>query len=118
MNCPNCKKEVSPEWNACPYCGYKPEKCPKPGCKSGWLPANALFCPECGTAINPSDPSSKSQPKAKPQQKPHKDPAPTISATNSNTPASSKSSSSSSNDGGFKVVVAVVIIILILAFAL
>ena len=48
MNCPNCNKEVSPEWNVCPHCGYKPKKCSNPSCNAGWLPKEAKFCPVCG----------------------------------------------------------------------
>lgn len=48
MNCPKCNKEVSPEWELCPHCKYTPKKCSNPDCKSGWLPQDAKFCPECG----------------------------------------------------------------------
>ena len=51
MKCPNCKNEVSPEWKRCPYCEYKPNLCSKEGCKSGWLPAEAHFCPSCGSPV-------------------------------------------------------------------
>lgn len=52
MECPKCNKEVSPEWNMCPHCGYKPVKCSNPKCNSGWLPQEALFCPVCGRKTN------------------------------------------------------------------
>lgn len=51
MKCPNCKNEVSPDWKRCPYCDYLPKLCNKPGCKSGWLPKEAHFCPVCGSAV-------------------------------------------------------------------
>lgn len=51
MKCPNCEKEVSPEWKRCPYCEYKPKTCSKQGCQSGWLPAVAHFCPLCGSPV-------------------------------------------------------------------
>lgn len=51
MNCPNCNKEVSPEWSVCSHCGYKPKKCSNPDCKSEWLPTEAIFCPECGKTL-------------------------------------------------------------------
>ena len=50
MKCPNCNKEVSPEWEICPYCKYEPVKCPN--CDSGWLPQDAKFCPSCGSALD------------------------------------------------------------------
>lgn len=51
MKCPNCKNEVSPEWKICPNCEYKPRVCSKQGCESGWLPAVAHFCPQCGSPV-------------------------------------------------------------------
>ena len=51
MKCPNCKKEVSPEWKRCPYCEYIPRVCSKQGCQSGWLPAASHFCPLCGSPV-------------------------------------------------------------------
>lgn len=51
MKCPNCKKEVSPEFNVCPWCGYKPKKCSKPGDQDLWLPEEARFCPRCGEPL-------------------------------------------------------------------
>lgn len=62
MNCPKCNKEVSPEWNVCPYCGYKPTKCRNSNCNSGWLPQDAKFCPICGTPLDghtSTEPASK-----------------------------------------------------------
>ena len=50
MKCPNCDKEVSPEWAICPYCKYEPVKCPN--CDSGWLPKDAKFCPSCGCELD------------------------------------------------------------------
>lgn len=52
MKCPNCNKEVSQEWEICPFCKYEPVKCSNPECNTGWLPQEALFCPECGTSIS------------------------------------------------------------------
>lgn len=51
MKCPSCNNEVSPEWKRCPYCEYKPNLCSKDGCKSGWLPKEAHFCPLCGSPV-------------------------------------------------------------------
>lgn len=51
MKCPNCKNEVSSEWKRCPFCDYSPNLCSKPGCKSGWLPQEAHFCPLCGSPV-------------------------------------------------------------------
>lgn len=41
MKCPNCNKEISPEWIICPFCKYEPIKCPN--CDSSWLPQNATL---------------------------------------------------------------------------
>ena len=51
MKCPNCQNEVSPEWKICPNCEYKPRFCSRQGCESGWLPAVAHFCPQCGSPV-------------------------------------------------------------------
>lgn len=51
MKCPNCGKEVSPEFNVCPWCGYKPKKCSKPEHQDVWLPDDARFCPRCGESL-------------------------------------------------------------------
>ena len=51
MKCPNCNKEVSPEFNVCPWCGYKPKKCSKPEHQDVWLPVEARFCPRCGSPL-------------------------------------------------------------------
>lgn len=51
MKCPNCNKEVSPEFNVCPWCGYKPKKCSKPEHQDVWLPVEARFCPCCGEPL-------------------------------------------------------------------
>lgn len=55
MKCLNCGKEVSPEFNVCPWCGYKPKKCSKPEHQDVWLPDDARFCPRCGNALNEVD---------------------------------------------------------------
>lgn len=52
MNCPNCNKEVSPDWKLCPFCGFEPKKCSNPGCQPRWLPKEARFCPECGKPLD------------------------------------------------------------------
>lgn len=52
MKCPNCNKEVSPEFNVCPWCGYKPKKCSKPEHQDLWLPVEARFCPRCGELLS------------------------------------------------------------------
>lgn len=65
MKCPNCNKEVSPEWNVCPHCGYKPVKCSDPNCNSSWLPKETRFCPICGCQINSSAISDSLTPKRK-----------------------------------------------------
>ena len=52
MKCPKCDKEVSPEFNVCPWCGYKPKKCNKPEHQDVWLPAEARFCPRCGEPLS------------------------------------------------------------------
>ena len=52
MKCPNCNKEVSPEFNVCPWCGYKPKKCSKPEHQDLWLPVEARFCPRCGEPLS------------------------------------------------------------------
>ena len=61
MKCPNpnCNQEVSPEWNMCPHCGYKPVKCNNPNCNSGWLPQEAKFCPVCGRKTDVDDDSRR-----------------------------------------------------------
>ena len=51
MKCPNCDKEVSPEFNVCPWCGYMPKKCNKPEHQDVWLPVEARFCPRCGEPL-------------------------------------------------------------------
>ena len=51
MKCPNCDKEISPEFNVCPWCGYKPKKCNKPEHQDIWLPVEARFCPRCGEPL-------------------------------------------------------------------
>lgn len=51
MKCPNCNKEVLPEWKTCPFCEFKPKLCSDPNCKSGWLPQQAHFCPKCGSPV-------------------------------------------------------------------
>ena len=61
MNCPNCNKEVSPDWNVCPHCGYKPKKCSNPSCNAGWLPQEARFCPVCGRKINAEEEREKAE---------------------------------------------------------
>ena len=48
MNCPNCNTVVTPTWNVCPQCGYRPTKCANSNCQT-WLPQTAKFCPNCGT---------------------------------------------------------------------
>ena len=55
MNCPNCNKEVSPDWKLCPFCGFVPKKCSNPECQPRWLPQEAKFCPECGKALTTLD---------------------------------------------------------------
>ena len=50
MKCPNCDKEISPEFNLCPWCGYKPKKCNKH--QDVWLPVEARFCPRCGEPLS------------------------------------------------------------------
>ena len=52
MKCPKCDKEVSPEFNVCPWCGYKPKKCNKPEHQDVWLPSEARFCPRCGEPLS------------------------------------------------------------------
>ena len=52
MKCPNCDKEISPEFNVCPWCGYKPKKCNKPEHQDVWLPSEARFCPRCGEPLS------------------------------------------------------------------
>jgi len=50
MNCPNCNKEVNPEWISCPHCDFHPTRCTK--CDELlWIPMDAKFCPNCGTPI-------------------------------------------------------------------
>lgn len=56
MNCPKCNKEVSHDWELCPYCGYKPKKCSNSNCNSGWLSQEAKFCPVCGSNLSEQDP--------------------------------------------------------------
>lgn len=51
MKCPNCKNEVSSDWQVCPFCEYRPKKCSNPDCCSDWLPESAEFCPKCGNKI-------------------------------------------------------------------
>lgn len=52
MKCPNCSKEVSPEFNVCPWCGYKSKKCSNPEHQDIWLPEEAFFCPRCGEPLS------------------------------------------------------------------
>lgn len=52
MKCPNCNKEVSLEFNVCPWCEYKPKKCRKFEHQDVWLPAEARFCPRCGEPLS------------------------------------------------------------------
>ena len=52
MKCLNCNKEVSPEFNVCPWCGYKPKKCHNPEHQDVWLPVEARFCPRCGEPLS------------------------------------------------------------------
>ena len=61
MNCPKCNKEVSPDWNVCPHCGYIPKKCSNPNCNAGWLPQEARFCPVCGVKINAEEEREKAE---------------------------------------------------------
>ena len=65
MNCPNCNKEVSPEWEFCPFCRYEPRKCSNPNCHSRWLTPEARFCPKCGVPLegNNVPPSPPTVPK-------------------------------------------------------
>lgn len=51
MKCPHCEKEVSPEFNVCPWCGYRPKKCSKPEHQDVWLPTDARYCPRCGEPL-------------------------------------------------------------------
>lgn len=51
MNCPNCNKEISPDWKLCPFCEYKPKKCSNTKHVPRWLPQEARFCPECGETL-------------------------------------------------------------------
>lgn len=76
MNCPNCNKEVSPDWNACPFCGYKPKKCSNPHCGAGWLPQDAQFCRECGTKIASPKPATPKPADPKPYSPKPADPKP------------------------------------------
>lgn len=56
MKCPKCEKEVSPEFNVCPWCRYVPRKCSKPEHQDVWLPDDARFCPRCGEPIEGDEP--------------------------------------------------------------
>ena len=59
MKCPNCNKEVSLEFNVCPWCEYKPKKCRKFEHQDVWLPAEARFCPRCGEPLAEEKTTSK-----------------------------------------------------------
>lgn len=52
MNCPNCNKEISPDWELCPFCRYVPKKCSNTTHPPRWLPQEARFCPECGEPLD------------------------------------------------------------------
>ena len=65
MNCPNCNKEVSPEWNMCPFCGHKPTKCSNSNCTTEWMPKGTKFCPICGCQVDTSTISNSLTPKRK-----------------------------------------------------
>lgn len=52
MKCPKCEKDISPEFNVCPWCGYKPKKCSNPEHQDVWLPEDARFCPRCGEPLS------------------------------------------------------------------
>lgn len=95
MNCPNCNKEISPEWELCPFCGYKPRKCSNPNCHSGWLPQEARFCPECGSKIGGDASSVTEKTVPKPEHTPHKSQASIVSAPAGSSKPSSRSTSTS-----------------------
>lgn len=102
MNCPNCNKEVSPEWELCPFCGYKPKKCSNPQCNSGWLRQEARFCPECGSKVEGDASSVIEKPVPKPEPAPQKPKATSVStpteiqSKNSRSTSTSMSSTTSS----------------------
>ncbi len=51
MKCPKCNEEVKPHWKICPNCDYRPKRCSREGCHTGWLPEYAHFCPGCGSPV-------------------------------------------------------------------
>ncbi len=57
MQCPSCKKEIPLEAKYCCHCGFKIESvgkiCSVCGCNN--LPEEAVYCPDCGAALNKPD---------------------------------------------------------------
>lgn len=55
MKCSSCGFENPDLAKFCNHCGAKIEQhgktCPNPECKRSGLPEEAVFCPDCGTAI-------------------------------------------------------------------
>ena len=95
MNCPNCKKEVFPDWNVCPRCGYKPKKCSNPSCHSGWLPQEARFCPVCGSKVGGNALSVTEKPVSQQEPVPQKSRPSTVSAPAGSPNQTSRSTSTS-----------------------
>lgn len=51
MRCPNCDKEISSDFNICPWCAYRPKRCSHSEHNTLWLPIDARFCPICGQPL-------------------------------------------------------------------
>lgn len=71
MNCPNCQKALSGEFNFCPYCGIgvkKNSSCQTCGNK---VDPTWVSCPHCGTSFKGATPRSMPPQPAAPNYHPN-----------------------------------------------